>query len=71
MSMNWIKDELKKRAMSIADLSRVTGLSDRTITNMLNGIRTPRYQTVRAIARVLEIPIQKFMERCTHAEDKE
>lgn len=50
----------KKKGLSYDDLAKITGYSRSTITNIFCGyIEFPRYETIQAIERALEIDEEK------------
>jgi len=52
----WLLDVLKKKELSQSDLSRLSGLSRGTISNIVSGTRGRGPESVAAIARALKIP---------------
>jgi transcriptional regulator with XRE-family HTH domain len=54
-----LKEILKERGMTVEALSRLSGVSYPTVSNLYQGrTSNPNYETLRAIARALEIPIE-------------
>ena len=56
----WIEDSLKARNWKPADLARVAGITDATLSRILNGTRNPGPDFCRAIARALSEPEEKI-----------
>ncbi len=52
----WLKEELQKRGMSQADLSRKSGISAGHITKVLNGDRGLGEQALKGIAEAFHVP---------------
>ncbi len=56
-SRGWSQEELAARA----------GLSPRTISDLERGLRLPGYKTLAALARAVEVPVDRFFdEDCRH-----
>jgi len=53
---NWLQEELNKRDMSQADLSRASGLTTAGIAYLINGRRNAGEDAVNKIARALKLP---------------
>jgi len=51
-----------ERGWSLADLSRETGLSARTLSLLERGVREPRPATIALLARVIECEPRDLME---------
>lgn len=51
----WLIAELEKRELSQSDLSRLSGLSRGTISNIISGARGRGPRSLRAIAKALRI----------------
>ena len=62
MNLNILANNLRRlrteKGLSQADLKRETGLSLPTIKNLENAKNEPRFNTVQAIARALEVRLQ-------------
>ena len=52
----WLQEELKKRGMSQADLSRKSGLSTAAVSRIMGGSRGVGAEACTAIARALKLP---------------
>lgn len=52
----WLLNELDKRGWSQNELGRRAGLTSGTISNVINGVRTPATDTLKAIASALKLP---------------
>lgn len=52
----WLLKELEHRKISQSDLSRMSGLSRGTISNLISGARGRGPDSIEAIARALKIP---------------
>lgn len=52
----WLLCELEKRGWSQNELGRRAGLTSGTISNAINGVRTPTNDTLKSIARALKVP---------------
>lgn len=53
---NWLLELLQEENMSQSELARLANLSKGTISNLINGIKTPSQETLTAIARALKLP---------------
>jgi transcriptional regulator with XRE-family HTH domain len=58
----WITSLMIKHEMSLADMDRATGISDRTIRAWINGDSYPKVVNMLAIAEVLSIKEQCFFD---------
>ena len=58
----WITSLMIKHEMSLADMDRATGISDRTIRAWINGASYPKVVNMLAIAEVLSIKEQCFFQ---------
>ena len=52
----WLQDEMNRRGLSQADLSRMTGLTTAGVSLMFTNKKAPRPETLNAIARAFEYP---------------
>ncbi len=55
----WLVAELDRRDISQSDLSRLSGLSQGTISNIISGVRGRGPESIVAIAKALKLPIEK------------
>jgi transcriptional regulator with XRE-family HTH domain len=53
---DWLGEEMKKRHLSNADMARLSGLDDGTLSNLVNGRKRPGPDTCRPIAKALDLP---------------
>jgi|PlaIllAssembly_1097288.scaffolds.fasta_scaffold827118_2 transcriptional regulator with XRE-family HTH domain len=53
--MSTLKDWREKKAVSIRDLSAISGVSTATISHIENGLYKPRHITKRKIAEALDL----------------
>jgi transcriptional regulator with XRE-family HTH domain len=51
---NWLQDELNKRGLIQADLSRMTGMTTAGISNMFTRQKVPKPENLQAIARAFK-----------------
>lgn len=69
MISNDLKNIIKKRGISVAELARRTNLSRMTISNVENQNAIPKIDTAISIARELEVDITSiFFEVCVNHE---
>lgn len=62
MNTRKIKDLMKEKNMSIYRLSKETGISDSLLGKILNGkVENPRIQTVKQIAKALNVTINEIV----------
>ena len=52
----WLLQELERREMSQSELSRVSGLSRGTLSNLISGTRGRGPDSIEAIARAFKMP---------------
>lgn len=53
---DWVVNELHKREMTPADLSRKGGISESALSKMLNGVRNPGIELLIGISKGLSMP---------------
>lgn len=58
----WLLRELKKRELSQSDLSKISGLSRGTLSNLINGTRGIGPDSLLAIAKALKLPPTQVFE---------
>ena len=64
MNTRKIKDLMKEKNMSIYRLSKETGISDSLLGKILNGkVENPRIQTVKQIAKALDVTIDEIVNK--------
>ena len=56
----WLVEELTQRNMTQSDLSRVSGLSEGTISNIISGRRGRGVDSLKALARALKLPPERI-----------
>lgn len=62
MNTRKIKDLMKEKNMSIYRRSKETGISDSLLGKILNGkVENPRIQTVKQIAKALNVTIDEIV----------
>jgi transcriptional regulator with XRE-family HTH domain len=59
---DWLLKELKKRELSQSDLSKISGLSRGTLSNLINGTRGIGPDSLLAIAKALKLPPAQVFE---------
>lgn len=71
MNNNKFKDILQRKNMTIYALSKLTGLDDRGLGKMINGITAnPRIDTLIKIAQELGLSNDEFAELCGYIDSK-
>lgn len=59
----WLVEELDQRELSQSDLSRLSGLSQGTISNIISGTRGRGTDSLAAIAKALKLPVEQIYRR--------
>jgi transcriptional regulator with XRE-family HTH domain len=57
---SWIIDELNKRGLSQAELSRRSGISAGAISHVINGNRQPGIDFCEGIAKAFHLPVEQI-----------
>ncbi len=58
-----VRDFRRQKAMTVADLSKQTGLSIGMLSKIENGITSPSLSTLQSLAHALSVPITAFFRR--------
>ena len=66
----WLSKELYKRGWSQSELARRAGISQQTISAIINARNKPSTQTSKAIAKALNLPLQIVLENLGVIETK-
>lgn len=72
MNSNYLKNILSNRNISIYRLSKISGIGDGRLNQIINGKTTkPQMTTVVKIAKALELTDAEFAELCGYRKDDE
>lgn len=55
-----LRKEMTQRGLSQSELSRRSGVRQATISEALAGVREPSFETIEALARVLDVNAAQF-----------
>jgi transcriptional regulator with XRE-family HTH domain len=56
--VNWLQEELKNRGMNQSDLSRRSGISTGSISDVISGRRKAGREFATAVARGFDLPVE-------------
>ena len=59
--MNNLRKLRNKRALSLTDLSRISGVNRITINRIENGKQKPMPRTIRKLAKALQVKVEELM----------
>lgn len=72
MNINYLKFILIKRNLSIYKLSKLSGVNDGRLNQIINNkTKSPQIQTVVKIAKALDLNEYEFAELCGYRKDDE
>lgn len=60
--LNGLKQLREKKLLTQEQVASITGVSVATISRIENGRVTPKYKTLRALANVMDVPIDRIRE---------
>ena len=59
----WLLDELDRRGWRPTDLAREAGITDGTVSNILNGHKSPGWDACLSISKALHVPYDEVFSR--------
>jgi transcriptional regulator with XRE-family HTH domain len=59
----WLRGELKRREWNMAELARRGGISDVQVSRIFSGEQKAGFETLRAVAKALDIPLYEVFVR--------